>query len=81
MKFENIFKEEGLYVADTFQKGVAMRIQKNIITDDRELTIIEISEETGRFKNVIDIPVYEGMFKKDYRKIDNVKELFQDNKK
>lgn len=37
MKFEEIFKEVGLYKSDSFAKGTCFEIKKNLVTDELEL--------------------------------------------
>lgn len=72
MTFQEIFNEEGLYVADGFSNGVAFKVCKSgflyQITyktpDD-----ISPSEET--------MPVYKGLFNKDYRKVFTRQSLFK----
>ncbi len=75
MKFEQIFNQDGLYIASSFAKGFAFRIDEGILygvtydsIDDLLPTIQQMS-------------VYKGLFNKEYKKVLIIKELFLDYEK
>lgn len=72
MKFEEIFNEEGLYVADGFTDGAALKVN-----DVGFLYLVDYKNPNDLFPNEITMPVYKGLFEKDYRKVFNVKSLFK----
>ena len=76
MKFEEIFKEEGLYKADTFKKGIAFEIKENYITGDRELFIKSFKDENDLMPKSVPQIVYERLFKKEYTKVYTRQSLF-----
>jgi hypothetical protein len=76
MRFEDIFKSEGLYRSDSFRDGVAFKISPNIIGGNLELSLVT-------YKNVDDfipteelVVVYDNLFKKEYTKVLNRGQLF-----
>jgi len=77
MKFEEIFEEEGLYVANTFRKGVCFEIIKNLITDNLELYLKTFKDKDDLMPHSENFTVYEGLFKKDYRKVYTRQSLFE----
>lgn len=79
MKFEEIFKEEGLYKADSFRKGTAFKIKKNSITDSMELYMVSYEKATDITpQHEEPMLVYGGLFEKEYVKLFNRNELFKE---
>lgn len=76
MNFEEIFKEEGLYKANTFRKGIAFEIKENSITGDRELFIKTFKDENDLSPESQPQVVYERLFKKEYTKVFTRQSLF-----
>ena len=76
MEFRDIFKEEGLYVADTFSKGSAFEIKRNSMTNELELHLVTYNDVDTLFPNRSVITVYEGLFNKDYKKVFTRQSLF-----
>jgi hypothetical protein len=76
MKFEEIFEEEGLYRADSFQKGFVFKIKKNKITSDKQLHSIQYKDENDLFPAIHEQIVYQKLFKKEYTKVFTIKSLF-----
>ena len=76
MKFEEIFKEEGLYVADSFAKGFAFKITKSKI--DSSLIISTLTYDYDDDMNPVeeDLIVYGGLFNKDYKMVSTRQSLF-----
>lgn len=72
MKFQEIFNEEGLYVADGFSKGVALKVG-----DLGFLYQIVYKHPDDLFPEEITMPVYKGLFEKDYRKVFTRQQLFK----
>lgn len=77
MNFEEIFEEEGLYVADSFKAGTAFQIKKNSFTGEKELKLVQYSTPDQLFSNTEDITVYAGLFKKEYKKAFTRQNLFK----
>ena len=69
MTFQDIFKEEGLYVSDSFRKGVAFRVKKNSIDNRKELFIVHYSSVRDIRPSEEPMTVYDGLFTKTYKKI------------
>lgn len=78
MKFQEIFQEEGLYVADSFRDGTAFKISKNSIDNRLELSIVTYSNRNQLFPNETNQVVYDGLFNKEYRKVFTIKSLFSE---
>ena len=76
MKFEEIFKEEGLYKADTFAKGVAFEIKENSITGCRELFVNSFKHENDITPVITTITVYDNLFREEYTKVYTRQSLF-----
>ena len=74
MKFEEIFNQEGLYVADSFAEGVALKI----IGDTLYSCIYESADDV--LPDVRTQPVYKGLFDKEYTKVLTRQSLFNKNK-
>ncbi len=79
MKFEEIFEQEGLYVADGFKQGVAFEIKKNSITNHLELFLTTYEHKDDLLPIIEDVIVYAGLFKKDYKKVFTRQSLFKDD--
>lgn len=77
MTFEKIFNQEGLYVADGFADGIAIRIKKNSLTFSKEMDFVQYSNPDDLFPEILNIKVYDGLFGKEYRQIFNRNELFK----
>lgn len=72
MTFQEIFNNEGRYKADSFQKGVCFKI-------DREgfLSILTYSDKNDLLP-IIERPViYKGLFDKEFVKVLNINQLFE----
>lgn len=70
MKFEEIFKEEGLYVADSFAKGFCFEVKEGFLyaktyRNKSDLHPIRIHQ-----------PMYSGLLLKDYKKVLTISSLF-----
>lgn len=76
MKFEEIFKEEGLYGAESFREGIALEIKRNEITGDNEVFMKSYKDKNDVMPETTSLVVYEGLFKKDYIKIYTRQSLF-----
>lgn len=72
MTFREIFDNPGLYVADSFSPGVAIKI-----TDDLEARLV-VYENDQDFSPVEDnLLVYKGLFDKDYTPVYTRQKLFK----
>ncbi len=71
MKFEEIFNQDGLYVADSFAKGVCFRIV------DGTLNLVTYKDKSDISPSIDTIAVYKGLFEKTYRKVFTRQELFK----
>jgi hypothetical protein len=79
MTFSEIFEDEGLYKANDFISGLAFKISKHKLINRLELTVIQYKFSTDRDPKIIEkFPIYDDLFKKDYRIVNNVKDLFRD---
>ena len=72
MKFEEIFKNPGLYIADGFIRGFVYRI-----TIDGILECLQYNKENHLFPSRVDVFVYAGLFEKNFRQVYNISELFK----
>jgi hypothetical protein len=70
MKFEEIFKEEGLYVADSFIKGFCFEVK------DGFLYGVTYTSATDLFPKKESQGMYYGLLLKDYKKVFTIKSLF-----
>lgn len=72
MKFQEIFNEEGLYVADGFSEGSCFKVDSygflKLVTYNNKDSI-KYSEDI--------MPVSKSLFKKDYRKVWTRQSLFK----
>lgn len=73
MSFEEIFKKDGLYVADGFKEGFAFQII------DGTLTGITYKDKDDLVPTVETFPVYRGLFTKDYEKVYTRQSLFSES--
>ena len=80
MKFEEIFKEEGLYRADSFGQGVAFEIKENKTNGNKELFIKLFKHENDLNPIIEPQLVYDGLFDKDYSKVYTRQSLFSQSK-
>jgi hypothetical protein len=71
MKFEEIFNQPGLYVADGFSKGFCFKITK-----DQSIKTVSYKKPDDLIPEEADLVVYKGLFSKDYKPILSVKSLF-----
>lgn len=74
MKFEEIFNQEGLYVADSFDEGVALKI----IGDTVYSCVYKSTDDV--LPDIRTQPVYKGLFDKEYKKVFTRQSLFNKNK-
>jgi hypothetical protein len=74
MKFEEIFNKEGLYVAESFGEGVALKIEGDTLYS------CIYKNEDDLFPEVRIQPVYKGLFDKEYTKVFTRQSLFNKNK-
>jgi hypothetical protein len=73
MTFQEIFKNPGLYVADSFAEGVAFRVNERF-----ELYVEEYKDVNDLLPETYPTIVYGGLFEKDYKKILLKKNLFKE---
>jgi hypothetical protein len=79
MLFQEIFNEEGLYKTNDFINGLAFKISKHKLINRLELTVIQYKFTTDREPTIIRyFPVYDDLFKKDYKMVFSVKDLFKE---
>lgn len=71
MKFEEIFNQEGLYVANSFGEGVALKI----IGDTLYSCIYENKDDLFPRESIQS--VYKGLFDKEYTKVLTRQSLFK----
>lgn len=76
MKFEDIFKEEGLYRADSFMKGVAFKIKINDTYGGKELFLVTFKDKNDLTPESVTPIIYDGLFKKEYTKVHTRQALF-----
>lgn len=72
MTFEEIFNQEGLYVADGFAKGVCFKV--DAIGTLKLLTFKDKDDLLPKEENAM---MYAGLFKKNYRKVFTRQSLFK----
>lgn len=73
MTFEEIFNEAGLYRADGFAKGYCFKVDEN-----GSLSALQYKKAEDLLPEQDHPPVYKGLFKKDFKKVFTVKQLFQE---
>lgn len=71
MKFEEIFNRPGLYKSEGFAEGACFEIKSN-----STLFINTYKDENDLFPTSEIMPVYAGLFKKDYIQVYTRKSLF-----
>ena len=72
MKFEDIFKESGMYVADSFDKGVAFDVDNM-----GNLFLKTYKNESDVYPTFNNVPFSKGLLSKDYKKVFTRQELFK----
>jgi len=72
MKFEDIFKEKGLYKAESFAKGCCYEVGK-----DDCLYLLEYDNKDDLTPKRTNAICYKAMFEKDYMKVFTRQSLFQ----
>lgn len=75
MKFEEIFKENGLYTSDDFTEGFCFEV----FGHEKSLMAVQYKNADDLLPEKHRALVYEGLFKKTYRKVFTRQSLF--NKK
>lgn len=75
MKFEEIFNEPGLYIADSFAEGCAFQIDK-----DNAMCMVTYRSKDDLFPSRELFMVYKGLFAKDYKRVNNMSQLFEKKK-
>ncbi len=76
MKFQDIFKEAGLYKANGFVKGLAFKVKKNSITGSLELFTIQYKDKDDMLPSEYPTVVYAGLFEKEYEIVYTRQSLF-----
>jgi hypothetical protein len=76
MTFQEIFKEEGLYVSDSFAEGVAFKIKKNSTDNELELVTVQYKSKDDIMPIETITRIYERLFRKDYVKVYTRQGLF-----
>jgi len=79
MKFEEIFDKAGWYVAKSFDEGVVIFIEHGV--HDTEMKVMCFDNPQAIAPLELKIPVYRGLFKKDFIKVFNRGSLFGDKRK
>lgn len=74
MTFEEIFQEKGLYKAESFAYGTALKIDQG--HSGLVLTLVTYTEGKT-FPEENPMQVYDGLFKKDYKRVYNTNQLFK----
>lgn len=65
MKFEEIFKDNGLYTSDDFVEGFCFEV----FGHEKSLMAVQYKNADDLFPEKYRALVYEGLFKKTYRKV------------
>jgi len=73
MKFEEIFKENGLYTSDDFVEGFCFEV----FGHEKSLMSVQYKNADDLFPEKDRALVYEGLFKKTYRKVFTRQSLFK----
>lgn len=71
MTFQEIFNQDGLYVADGFAEGFAFRI------NDGFLTSMQYADKDDLLPLCERYPVHKSLFSKEYRQVFTIKQLFK----
>lgn len=71
MKFQDIFNKEGMYIADDFAEGTALEVSR-----DNTLYLVTYKSHMDLQPTKITMPVYGGMFKKEYTPVYTRQSLF-----
>lgn len=72
MKFEEIFKENGLYTSDDFVEGFCFEV----FGHEKALIAVQYKDENDLVPERYRALVYESLFKKTYRKVFTRQSLF-----
>jgi hypothetical protein len=80
MTFQEIFSQAGLYTSESFRDGVAIKITKSTLHNDFEATLVEYDENSTFEKSEYPLQVSASLFKKDYKQVLTVFQLFGDRK-
>lgn len=75
LTFEEIFQNDGLYVGDNFAEGTCFKVENGI------LRLVTYSDENMTVTFNEKALVYDGLFKKKYRKVYNINSLFRKKSK
>lgn len=78
MKFEDIFKNPGRYTAESFADGVFFDISVGV--SGNELKILSFDSPTEFITRELNIPIYQGLFDKEFVKVLNRGQLFGQQK-
>lgn len=70
MTFREIFKKDGMYIADGFKSGFAFVIQNGILFCKFHKSINDYLAEAERY------PMNANLFDKEYKKVNHLKEIF-----
>jgi hypothetical protein len=73
MKFEEIFKENGMYMSDSFVEGFCFEI----FGTTKTLIGVQYKSKDDIMPSKDNFPCYEGLFKKTYKKVFTVSQLFK----
>ena len=76
MKFEDIFKEEGLYTSNSFGQGVCFEVRRNQFDDVLELYTLTYKDVKDTKPSRCPTLVYADLFNKIYTPIMGVQSLF-----
>ncbi len=77
--FKDIFKEEGIYVSDNCEEGECFLILENELTTLKEIHFCTYKSAFDSNPTISNLVVYDLLFEHEYKKINNIFELF-DNK-
>ena len=71
MKFEEIFDEDGLYVADSFVTGYCLQVDKGILRG------VQYADKDDLLPEKHNALCYKGLFEKEYKKVYTRQSLFK----
>jgi hypothetical protein len=77
--FKDIFKEEGIYISDNCEEGECFLIRENKLTTLKEIHFCIYASAFDVNPTIKNLVVYDLLFEHEYKKINNIFELF-DNK-